>query len=184
MRNSPCSAIGVGKVAVRIEYCVLIAGRYRHDVSDLPASDHLIGKSAGLAEELGNSVLPTPRNWHVSLRYVTFTFDLYDLSINFCSGRVTYAGGVINPAIGSIPEGRMVFGKSARLIAQAETVCVTSLCFCVLVVIGVQLARAAEDGLIESTEAREDIAPSTDPGIAFWRAARPVYAEKGPQGET
>ena len=36
--------------------------------------------------------------------------------------------------------------------------------------------------LIESTEAREDIAPSTDPGIAFWRAARPVYAEKGPQG--
>lgn len=55
---------------------------------------------------------------------------------------------------------------------------------CVLVVIGVQLARAAEDGLIESTEAREDIAPSTDPGNAFWRAARPVYAEKGPQGET
>jgi hypothetical protein len=38
---------------------------------------------------------------------------------------------------------------------------------CVLVVIGVQLARAAEDGLIESTEAREDIAPSTDPGNAF-----------------
>ena len=36
--------------------------------------------------------------------------------------------------------------------------------------------------LIESTEAREDIAPSKDPGIAFWRAARPVYAEKGPQG--
>ena len=54
----------------------------------------------------------------------------------------------------------------------------------VLVVIGVQLARTAEDGVIESTEAREDIAPSTDPGIAFWRAARPVYAEKGPQGET
>lgn len=55
---------------------------------------------------------------------------------------------------------------------------------CVLVVIGVQLARAAADSLIESTEAREDIAPSTDPGIAFWRAARPVYDEKGPQGET
>jgi hypothetical protein len=81
------------------------------------------------------------RDWHVLLRYVTFTFDLYDLSINFCSGRVTYAGGVINPAIGSIPEGRMVFGKSARLIAQAETVCFIVLC--VLVVIGVQLARAA-----------------------------------------
>jgi hypothetical protein len=77
----------------------------------------------------GNSVLPTSRDWHVLLRYVTFTFDLYDLSINFCSGQVTYAGGVINPAIGFIPEGRMVFGKSARLIAQAETVCVTSLCF-------------------------------------------------------
>ena len=66
---------------------------------------------------------------HVLLRYVTFTFDLYDLSINFCSGQVTYAGGVINPAIGFIPEGRMVFGKSARLIAQAETVCVTPSCF-------------------------------------------------------
>src|SRR6202035_5507444 len=52
LRNSPGSAIGVGKVAVRIEYCVPIAGRYRHDVSELPASDHLIGKSAGLAEEL------------------------------------------------------------------------------------------------------------------------------------
>lgn len=54
---------------------------------------------------------------------------------------------------------------------------------CVLVVIGAQLAMAAEDGLIESMETREDIAPSTDPAIAFWRAARPVYAEKGPQGE-
>ena len=55
---------------------------------------------------------------------------------------------------------------------------------CVLVVIGAQLAMAAADGLIESTETREDIAPSTDPAIAFWRAAPPVYAERGPQGET
>jgi hypothetical protein len=57
---------------------------------------------------------------------------------------------------------------------------------CVLVVIGVQLARAAEDGLIESAEAREDIAPSTDPGFRFrtspqsllnFRMQRPATAD-------
>jgi hypothetical protein len=81
------------------------------------------------------------------------------------------------PSIGSIPEGRMVFGKSARLIAQAETVCVISLCFVCWLSLASSWPGPAEDGLIESTEARDDIALSTDPGIAFWRAARPVYAE-------
>lgn len=56
----------------------------------------------------------------------------------------------------------------------------------VLVVIGVQLARAAEDGLIESAEGREDIAPSTDPGFRFrtspqsllnFRMQRPATAD-------
>ncbi len=55
---------------------------------------------------------------------------------------------------------------------------------CALFVIGSQLAKAADDGLIESTKSQQDTALSTDPSIPFWRAARPVYAEKGPQGET
>lgn len=42
----------------------------------------------------------------------------------------------------------------------------------------------AEDGVFESTKAANDIAPSTDPGIPFWRAALPVYADKGKYGET
>ena len=53
----------------------------------------------------------------------------------------------------------------------------------VLLVIAVQLAIAADDGVIESTKARADIEVSTDPSIAFWRAARPAYAEKSPLGE-
>lgn len=54
---------------------------------------------------------------------------------------------------------------------------------CVLVFIGTQWITAADDGLIESTEARDDMAPATDPAISFWRGTRPVYAEKGPHGE-
>ena len=54
----------------------------------------------------------------------------------------------------------------------------------VLVVIGVQLARTAEDGLIESTEAREDIAPSTDPASHFGGQPDLSMLKKGRQGET
>jgi hypothetical protein len=42
---------------------------------------------------------------------------------------------------------------------------------------------AAEDGVFESTKAANDIAPSTDPDIPFWRAASSVYADKGNFGE-
>lgn len=41
----------------------------------------------------------------------------------------------------------------------------------------------ADGRLIESTEAREYTAFTTDPAAPFWRAARPVYAEKGPRGQ-
>ncbi|MGA8442453.1 MAG: carbohydrate-binding family 9-like protein [Candidatus Sulfotelmatobacter sp.] len=54
----------------------------------------------------------------------------------------------------------------------------------VLIFVGVQLTMAADDGLFESVEARQDMAPSTDPTSSFWRAARPVYADKGRHGET
>jgi len=47
-----------------------------------------------------------------------------------------------------------------------------------------QLALAADDGVIESTKAPQDTAPSTDPAISFWQAAQPVYADKAPYGQT
>jgi hypothetical protein len=55
---------------------------------------------------------------------------------------------------------------------------------CVLLSIGAQWVMATDDGPIESIEAREDVALTTDPAVAFWREARPVYAEKGRHGET
>jgi len=55
---------------------------------------------------------------------------------------------------------------------------------CFLTFIGFQLSVANDDGVIESTEAQEDVAPATDPTVAFWRAARPIYAEKGPYGQS
>lgn len=45
-------------------------------------------------------------------------------------------------------------------------------------------ARAADDGVFESTKAVEDVEPSTDPAISFWQAARPIYANKTPYGQT
>jgi hypothetical protein len=55
---------------------------------------------------------------------------------------------------------------------------------CVLVLIASQILMAAEPAVMESTEAREDVAPSTDPTIPFWRGARPVYADKAPYGQS
>jgi hypothetical protein len=42
---------------------------------------------------------------------------------------------------------------------------------------------AADNTVLESTKAAEDVTPSTNPGDAFWRAARPVYIDKGKYGE-
>jgi hypothetical protein len=55
---------------------------------------------------------------------------------------------------------------------------------CVLIFVVTRLAFATDNGSIESTKARQDMAPSTDPTSSFWRAARPVYADKGPYGQT
>lgn len=56
-----------------------------------------------------------------------------------------------------------------------------------ILVLGFTLARlalAADDGVIESTKASEDMAPSTDPTISFWQNAIRVYADRSPYGET
>ena len=85
-------------------------------------------------------------------------------SVNkFLFWAVTYAGGVINPAIGSIPEVSDGVWQERSVDCSSGDGVRHFIVLCVLVVIGVQLVRAAEDGLIESTEAREDIRPSTDP---------------------
>ncbi len=54
---------------------------------------------------------------------------------------------------------------------------------CVMLALLSPPAGAAADGWMKSTEARHDMAPSTDPAISFWRAAARVYAEKTPYGE-
>jgi len=55
---------------------------------------------------------------------------------------------------------------------------------CALFFAVAQLAMAADDNVIDSTKASQDMAPSTDPAISFWQAARPVYADKAPYGQT
>ena len=42
---------------------------------------------------------------------------------------------------------------------------------------------AADNSLIESTKADEDVALSTDSDSSFWRGGRPVYAEKDTYGK-
>ena len=52
---------------------------------------------------------------------------------------------------------------------------------CVLALLGPSLA--AEDAVIESARAAQDMAPSTDPSIPFWQGTPPVYADKDPYGQ-
>jgi hypothetical protein len=60
---------------------------------------------------------------------------------------------------------------------------------CVLVLIAAQLIAAqipmaADPAVMESTKAREDVAPSTDPTIPFWRGARAACTDKAPYGQS
>ena len=55
---------------------------------------------------------------------------------------------------------------------------------CVLVLIAAQILMATEPAVMESTKAREDVTPSTDPTTAFWRGARSVYTDKAPFGQS
>jgi hypothetical protein len=52
-----------------------------------------------------------------------------------------------------------------------------------LILTGAALAVAADENLIESTRAREDVALTTYPAAAFWLGTRPVYAERSPNAE-
>lgn len=54
---------------------------------------------------------------------------------------------------------------------------------CVLILFLPQFGLAADRALIESTEAREDMPLDPRPDIPFWQAARPVFAEVGPNGQ-
>ena len=55
---------------------------------------------------------------------------------------------------------------------------------CALVLIAARILTAAEPAVMESTKAREDVAPSTDPTIPFWRGARAVYTDKARYGQS
>ena len=54
----------------------------------------------------------------------------------------------------------------------------------VLIFIVARLAVAADEAVIESAQARQDVAPSTDPAISFWQGTPPVFADKTPYGQT
>jgi len=54
----------------------------------------------------------------------------------------------------------------------------------ILVLIAAHILPAAEPAVMESTKAQEDVAPSTDPTIPFWRGARAAYADKAPYGQS
>jgi hypothetical protein len=53
----------------------------------------------------------------------------------------------------------------------------------VLIVSIAPLVSAVDKGLMESTKALHDVTLGTDPTTPFWRAAHPVYAEKGRYGQ-
>src|SRR5580692_8147641 len=54
----------------------------------------------------------------------------------------------------------------------------------VLVLIAAQTLMTAEPAVMESTKAQEDVAPSTDPTVPFWRGARAVDTDKAPYGQS
>lgn len=54
---------------------------------------------------------------------------------------------------------------------------------CALVALAGATVTAADSAVMQSTKAREDVAPSTDATSEFWRGARVVYAEKTPYGK-
>ena len=55
---------------------------------------------------------------------------------------------------------------------------------CALVAMVVPMLMAADPAVMESTKAKEDVAPSADVASPFWREAGLVYAEKSPYGQT
>jgi len=59
------------------------------------------------------------------------------------------------------------------------------LAICALLLFSVVTTSAAgNDAVFESNRAAADVPLSTDPGLPFWHAAHPVYADRGPMGQT
>jgi Carbohydrate family 9 binding domain-like len=60
------------------------------------------------------------------------------------------------------------------------------LTICVLVLFSAVTTSAASDdnGVFESNRSAADVPLSTDPALPFWRAARPIYADRGPLGQS
>ena len=59
-----------------------------------------------------------------------------------------------------------------------------ALTVCALLLVFANSNAADENSAVfESTRAAQDIAPNTDPSLPFWRAARPVYAERDRWGK-
>lgn len=57
----------------------------------------------------------------------------------------------------------------------AITLCALALCLAA--------PAASQSAMFESARAAQDVAPSTDPNLPFWRAAKPVFADRGRNGE-
>lgn len=58
------------------------------------------------------------------------------------------------------------------------------LAICALLLFSVVTTSAAgNDAVFESTRAAADVPLSTDPGLPFWGAAHPIYADRGPMGQ-
>jgi hypothetical protein len=55
--------------------------------------------------------------------------------------------------------------------------------FSMLLSFCIPLPLVAQGAVFESVQAARDVEPTTDPSLAFWQAARPIYAEKGNFGE-
>jgi hypothetical protein len=53
----------------------------------------------------------------------------------------------------------------------------------VLVLTVARIPMTAEPAVMESTKAREDVAPSTDPTIPFWCGVRAAHTDKAPYGQ-
>ncbi len=53
-----------------------------------------------------------------------------------------------------------------------------------LVLLCVVAPATAQDAVFESVKAAKDIELSTDSSLPFWKAAHPIYAEKGPYGDS
>jgi|HubBroStandDraft_3_1064219.scaffolds.fasta_scaffold00150_17 hypothetical protein len=76
-------------------------------------------------------------------------------------------------------------GDSKRLMYRSRQARIfDGVIACTLILVAVQILAAAEPPVMESTKAQEDMAPSTDPTIAFWRGVQAVYTDKAPYGQS